>query len=244
MDTHDYASDSEAVTVQNTQAGVDSLMALVIWVLLASELVSAGLAIFIVYSMLTFFRATRNKYLLGFPIGFSFLALGYLVFGVSYAVPGFEELASWLHLSLVCYGFSFIAGTYFLKKRSLLKSVGRASVWLFSLLIILAVVVIATIVVPTKMVVPPYRNVDEMFRVTNLAMLAYIVFRLYQAIKGERHEVGGMVLSGFIFLAGNEYSLLLWALDSGFWSLALAHIMQLAGLVTLATALARGFRKG
>ena len=125
-------------------------MVLEIWVLFGIELVSAGLAIFIVYTMFTVFRATREEYLLGFPIGFSFLAVGYVVFGVSYAVPGLEELASWLHLSLASYGFAFIAGTYFLKKRSFWRSVGRASVWLFSLLIVLAVIVVATILVPTR----------------------------------------------------------------------------------------------
>jgi hypothetical protein len=219
-------------------------MVLETWVLLGTELISAALALFIVYSMLTVFRATGREYLLGFPIGFSFLAVGYVVFGVSYAVPGLEEVASWVHLALTSYGFAFIGGTYFLKGRSLRRPVRRASVWLFSLLIVLAVIVVATIVVPSQMVVPPYRTVHALFRITNLALLAYILFTLYQALGGERLEVGAMVLSGFVFLAGNEYSLLLWALDRGFWSEVLGHVMRLAGLVMLAAALARGFRKG
>lgn len=102
-------------------------MVLEIWVLFGMELISAGLALFVVYSMLTVFRSTRKEYLLGFPIGFSFLALGYLVFGVSYAVPGLEELGSWVHLTLASYGFAFIAGTYFLKRRSLLRPMGRSA---------------------------------------------------------------------------------------------------------------------
>lgn len=218
--------------------------ALQILILFATEIISTGLALFIVYSMLTVFRSTRKEYLLGFPIGFSFLALGYLVFGVSYAVPGLEELGSWVHLTLASYGFAFIAGTYFLKRRSLLRPMGRASVWLFSLLIVLAVIAVATIVVPSPMIVPPYRTVDELFRSTNLILLAYTFFSLYQALRGERLAYGAMVLSGFVFLAGNEYSLLLYALDYGFSSLALGHVMQLAGLMSLAAALAKGFRKG
>jgi hypothetical protein len=219
-------------------------MVLAIWVLFGTELISAVLALFIVYSMLTVFRATREEYLLGFPFGFSFLAVGYVVFGVSYCVPGLEELASWLHLTLACYGFAFIAGTYFLRRRSSWRSVGPASVWLFSLLIVLAVIVVATIVVPSPMIVPPYRTVDEIFRTTNLILLSYILFSLYQALRGERLEVGVMVLCGFVLLAGNEYSLLLWALDRGFSSMVLAHVMQVGGLATLAVALGRGFRKG
>jgi hypothetical protein len=219
-------------------------MVLETWVLFGTELISAALALFIVYSMLTVFRATGREYLLGFPIGFSFLAVGYVVFGVSYAVPSLEEVASWVHLALTSYGFAFIAGTYFLKGRSLRRPVRRVSVWLFSLLIVLAVIVVAAIVVPSQMVVPPYRTVHALFRITNLALLAYILFTLYQALRGERLEVGAMVLSGFVFLAGNEYSLLLWALDRGSWSQVLAHVMRLAGLGILAVALAREFRKG
>ena len=218
-------------------------MAVGIWVLFTGELISAGLALFIVYSMLTVFRTARREYLLGFPIGFSFLAVGYIVFGVSYAVPALEELASWLYLSLVSYGFAFIAGTYFLRKRNSWRSAGRVSVWLFSMLVILAVLLLSVIVASPCLLVPPYRAVDEVFRTANLAMLAYILFRLYQALKAKRHEVGVMVLSGFIFLAGNEYSLLLWGLDGGFWSLAFAHVMQLGGLVTIATALVRKSRR-
>jgi len=217
-------------------------MILEIWVVFGIEAVSAALAFFIVYSMLTVFRATRKEYLLGFPVGFGFLALAYLAFGISFAVPSLEEVASWLHLTLVSYGFAFIVGTYFLKKRSFGRSMGRVSVWLFSLLIVLAVMVVATIVLPSPMIVPPYRTVDELFRIANLILLAYILFSLYQALKDERHEVGAMVLAGFGFLAANEYSLLLWALDRGVSSLVLGHVMQLAGLLTLAAALAKGFR--
>jgi len=218
-------------------------MLLETWVLVASEVVSAGLALFIVYSMFRVYGTTRSEYLLGFPIGFSFLALGYIVFGVSYAAPGLEELASWVHLTLTSYGFAFIAGTYFLKRRSLWRPVRRAAVWLFSMLIVLLVIILATILVPLPMALPPYRTVHVLFRTANLVLLAYVLYSLYQALRGERLEVGVMVMSGFLFLAGNEYSLLLWALDRGFASDVFAHVLRLAGLVTLSVALSKRFRK-
>jgi len=214
------------------------------WVLFAIELVSTGLALFIVYTMFKVLRATRREYLLGFPFGFGFLGVGYIVFGVSYAVPGLGEVGNWLHLTLACYGFAFIAGTYFLRRRRLWKRTGRAAVWLFSLLIVLAVIAIATITIPSSMILPPYRTVDEFFRSTNLILLAYILISLYEALRRERLEVGATVLSGFILLAGNEYSLLIYALDYGFSSLILAHVMQVAGLTILAFALGRGPRRG
>jgi len=38
---------------------------------------------------------------------------------------------------------------------------------------------------------------------------------------------------GFILLAFGQYSFLLWTLDQGFWSFALANLFRLAGLVAL-----------
>jgi len=206
------------------------------------EVVAAGLSIFIVYSMLRLVRVVRREYLLGFPIEFTLLAIGFIAFGLSYAYPGLEELASWLHLSIVTYGFAFIAGTYFLKK-SLRRRVGRMSAWLFSMLVILAVAAIILIVVPPRFLLPSYRSVYEIFRTTDLVLLVYIIFSLYQDFKPRRVGLGGMVLAGFVLLAGSQYSLLLWGLDGGFWSFALAHAMGLVGLAMLATALATGFRR-
>jgi hypothetical protein len=201
-----------------------------------------GLALIVVYLTFRLFRTVRMEYLLGFPIGFSFLAVGNVALGISYAYPMFEELASWLHLFIVSYGFAFLAGTYFMKTRKASRSVGRASVWLFSSLVILAVFVVAVIIVPPHSLFPPYRFADEMFRIVNLVLIGYILLSLYQALKNEPHSIGSMVLAGFIFLATSQYSLLLWALDEGFWSLALAHPFELAGLLTLTITLARGLR--
>ena len=183
-------------------------------------------------------RVVRREYLLGFPVGFTLLAIGFIVFGLSYAYPASEELASWLHLSIMTYGFAFIAGTYFLKK-SLRRRVGRMSAWLFSMLVVLAVAAVTLIVVPPRFLLPSYRTVDEIFRITNLVLLVYIIFSLYQDFKPRRVGLGGMVLSGFVLLAGNQYSLLIWGLDGGFWSFALAHAVGLTGLTMLAAALAR-----
>jgi hypothetical protein len=213
------------------------------WVPFICDVVAAGLSMFIVYSMLRLVRVVRREYLLGFPIGFTLLTIGFIAFGVSYAFPGLEELASWLHLSLVTCGFAFIAGTYFLKKKSLWKRVGVMSAWLFSILVVLAVAAVILIVVPPRFLLPSYRGVDEIFRTTDLVLLIYIIHSLYQDFKPRRIGLGGMVLTGFVLLVGNQYSLLLWGLDDGFWSFALAHAMGLAGLAMLATALSTGFQR-
>jgi hypothetical protein len=214
-------------------------MVLSIW-----DVVSAGLALIIAYFMSKSFRVVRTEYLLGFPVGFSSLAVGYLASGVSHMFRTFEEPASWVHLFLVTFGFAFIAGSYFLRKRNVWKSAPGASTWVFSLLVTMVVAIVVVIMVPPRFLFPPYRSLDEGFQTANVVLLLYILLSLYLGLREERHEFGSMVLAGFSLLASSHYTMLLWALDDGFWSLLLGHALGLLGLVALATSVARGFRKG
>ena len=195
-----------------------------------SSIISAGLALGIAYLMLRSFRMTQRDYLLGFPIGFSFLALSYLFFAASTAAPAVREIARWFELFSGTYGFAFIGGTYFLRRRG---ATGPLSHWLFSLAFLAIVVVILVEVVPPFGALPPYSVAAQIFLIVNLGLLGYIIFSLNQALKQSPHEVNFLVQTGFILLAFAQYSLLLWTLDQGFWSFALASLFRLAGLVAL-----------
>jgi len=173
---------------------------------------------------------TQRDYLLGFPIGFSFLALSYLFFAASTAAPAVNEIARWFELFSATYGFAFIGGTYFLRRRG---ATGPLSHWLFSLAFLAIVVVILVEVVPPFGALPPYSVAAQIFLIVNLGLLGYIIFSLNQALKQSPHEVNFLVQTGFILLAFAQYSLLLWTLDQGFWSFALASLFRLAGLVAL-----------
>jgi hypothetical protein len=209
-----------------------------------SSIISAGLALSISYLMLRSFRVTQRDYLLGLPIGFSFLALSYLFFAVSAMSPSVKEIARWFDLFSASYGFAFIAGTYFFRRRS---RIGPLSHWLFSLAVLAIVVVILVEVVPPLGALPPYLVADAVFRIVNLGLLGYIIFSLNQALKRSPHEVNFLVHTGFILLAFGQYSLFLWTLDQGFWSFALASLFRLAGLVAILTEAASvltGFHRG
>jgi hypothetical protein len=208
----------------------------------SSELLSAGLAFVIAYLMLRSFRVIRKEYLLGFPIGFSFLALSYVSLGMSYTFPSVEEIASWVSLLLATYGFAFLAATYFLTRKSRMgSSIGQVSQWLLSLLVILTVILVLAVV--TRHFLPTYRVADETFRIVNLGLLSYIIVSLNQLLKAEPDHVSTMVLVGFSCLGLGQYSLLLWALDQGFWSFALAHLLRLAGLLALVITAVTRFRR-
>jgi hypothetical protein len=202
--------------------------------LLASEFLSACLAFVIAYLMFRSFRVLRSDYLLGFPIGFSFLGLSYLLLGASYVISSLGDEASWLQLFIGCYGFAFLGTTYFLRRRSLAHRLGKLSNWLFSLLVVLAVVAVLIVVVPPVMVLPPHNVAEQVIRITNLGLLTYVLLSMYRILKAKTYELGAGVLAGFVFLAIEQYSLLLWSLDAGFWSFALAHLSRLLGLGAIA----------
>jgi hypothetical protein len=182
--------------------------------------------------MLRSFRVVRRDYLLGFPIGFSFLALSYLLIAISTAFPSVGEVARWSDLFSTTYGFAFIAGTYLLRRRG---AVGPFSSWLFCLAFLAVLVIVLVEVVPPFGALPPYAVAAQVFLIVNLGLLGYIIFSLNQALKQAPHEVNFLVQTGFILLAFGQYSLLLWTLDQGVWSFALADSFRLAGLVALLT---------
>jgi len=89
--------------------------------------------------------------------------------------------------------------------------------------------------VPPFGALPSYAVAAQVFLIVNLGSLGYIIVSLNQALKQSPHEVTFLVQTGFILLAFGQYSLLLWTLDQGFWSFALADLFRLAGLVALLT---------
>ena len=209
-----------------------------------SSIISAGLALGIAYLMLRSFRMTQRDYLLGFPIGFSFLALSYLFVAASSAIPAVNEVARWFEVFSATYGFAFIGGSYFLRRKG---ATGTVAHWLFSLAFLAIVVVILVEVVPPFGAFPPYSVAAQILLIINLGLLSYIVFSLNQALKQPPHEVNFLVQTGFILLAFGQYSLLLWTLDQGFWPFTLANLFRLAGLVALlieAATAVTGLRRG
>lgn len=188
-------------------------------VVISSELLSAGLALAIVYRMVRLF-----------PIGFSFLSVSYLLLGVARTFDSLRVLAgptSWLTAS---YGFAFLAATYFLSRRG---SNSRLAPWLFSSLLILALIAIRIIIIPQFLVFASISIVHEEFRVFNLIMLGYVIWSLNRIFAHEPHSIGSVVLTGFWLLTIGQLSGLPWALDRGMWAYAFLHIFRIAGLLAL-----------
>ena len=202
--------------------------------------VSAGLSFGIAYLMLASFRTIRSEYLLGFPIGFTLLGFSYASFGLAYLMPFLGIVASWFYLLLDCYGFAFLAFTYFFRKSSFTSATSGPRRWYFLLAISAAVVVLAVFL--STSFLPSFREVDGFFRVINLVFVGYMIYSLNRALKTEA-ELSSVVL-GFTFLAIDQYSLLLWVLDRGFdWAFVFAQLIRIAGLAILVAFIIREFRR-
>lgn len=207
----------------------------------ASDLISAGICLLIAYLMFKSSRYFHRQYLLGLPIGFSFLALSYILLGLSlYGIPG-GEAAGYLGFFARTYGFAFIAGTYFLKGRDAWRSIGRSAVWLFALMLVLALLAFLIIIVPPFLELPSLQIADDYFYVVNLGLVGYIIFCLYRTLKGGK--IASAVLLGFGLLLMSQYSGLIWALEDGVYSLTLAHLVRTVGLVMLLKVAARRHRQ-
>jgi hypothetical protein len=207
------------------------MAALDVLIPVASELVSATLALIVVVSLIRLFRVTRRGYLFGLPIGFSFLTVGYVIFTFSYMLTELVHPLTLLALVCQCYGFVFVAVTYFLKKRW-----GRIGKWFFSAIIVLAVAVTTTIIMNASFV-PPYHAYAGAFRVTNVILLGYILSDLFRGVRSERRGIGPFVLASYALLGLSQYSYLIWSRDNGFLSFLLGHLMEIIGLAILAIVL-------
>ena len=80
----------------------------------ACGFLSAWLSFSIAYLMFKSWRLVRLDYLLGFPAGFSLLALAFVIGDMTYAFP-LASIWNWASLLLGSWGFAFLVFTYFLK---------------------------------------------------------------------------------------------------------------------------------
>jgi hypothetical protein len=202
---------------------------------IACGIISSWLSFSIAYLMFRSWRTIQRRYLVGVPIGFILLGLGFVTWDLSYVSP---PMAFWslIQLSFSTFGFGIIAASYAFR----LRESGRGDPILrFAFLIL---VVIVTVIVLSLPNFTAYLATDGPFRIGNLIFLGYIIFCLNLVLKAEA-ELNSVAL-GFIFLAIDQFSLFLWALNREFlWPLLFAQLMRVAALIILAIFLVRGFQR-
>lgn len=120
-------------------------------ILVASEIVSAGLAFALVYFFFKAYRLTRFVHLLGPLIGFSFLASSYLFLGMSLLYENdvaVSESFLWLRMVTLSFGFAFIAFSYYFSSKTARTTKYFLGLVAFASVISILLVFVALIVAP------------------------------------------------------------------------------------------------
>jgi len=202
--------------------------------------VTAGLGWCIAYLMLVSFRTLHQKYLLGFPLGFSLLGLSFASFDASNLAALPENLTSWLALFFGTYGYLSICLSYALKGDPVADPIESRRSQLISITLTVLTVVVATVLYSIP-ILPSYQVAYSAFRVVNLTLLGYIIYNLNLALQ-DRTELSSVVL-GFTFLAIQQCGELIWALDRKFvWAFLFAQLVALVGMLVLTIVVIKGFR--
>ncbi|MCP8304863.1 MAG: hypothetical protein H3Z50_05280 [archaeon] len=206
--------------------------------LVASEFVSTMLALILVYFFFKAYRLTRSIYLLGLPVGFTFLASSYIFLGISLMYESdvaVSEPFLWLRLITQSLGFAFVAFTYYFSSKT-----ERATKYFLSLVSLASAISIllffgASFVAPPFLELPSVNVVDEFFRIGNLVFLGYVIYHLVKYLEMSHEAISGLIWapSAFSLLWLAQYSLFIWGIDGSQIAFVFAHVARLASLILL-----------
>lgn len=207
-------------------------------VLIASEFISTVLALFLVYFFFKAYRLTRSVFLLGLPVGFSFLSSSYIFLGMFLLYENNVAVSGsfmWLRLVTQSYGFAFIAFAYYFSSKTERVNLIFRSFCAISLASAISLLLIfgALTVAPPFMGLPTVNVIEEYFRIGNLIFLGYIIYNLVKRLESAHETIPGLVWTPFAFslfwLA--QYSLLIWGIDGSQTAFVVAHGARLASLI-------------
>ncbi len=202
---------------------------------------SAWLSFSIAYLMFKSWRMVRKNYLLGFPMGFSLLALTYAILDIGYVVE-LTNVWSWVQLLLGSWAFVFLAVTYFLRYDSSRADNPSTASLLFAIVGIITLATVAAVFVLPQELLPSYLTAELLFRIVNLVLLGYVIYSLNKGVKTET-GLSSIVL-GFTFLTIDQCGLLLNTLDRTFvWPIIFAQLVRVVGLLILTIFLVRAFER-
>jgi hypothetical protein len=207
-------------------------------VFVASEFISAFLALILVYLFAKAYRIIHTIYLLGLPLGFSFLMSSYLFLGISMfhetSNVTISESFMWLRIVTQSFGFVFIAFTYYFSSKGERNAKNLFLVISFVSILSVFLITFGAAISASFLGTSTVDVVDEILGVANLVFVGYIIYYLSKGLKSLlKEEIAGVLWtpSAFILLWLAQYSLLIGIIDGGQIAFALAHVSRLASLL-------------
>lgn len=222
----------EIVFAQNTQ--------LIFFIYLLSGLVGASISVY-------FFKMNRllsSSHIFGLMIGFALISFGDFFFAANIDLANQNEsfnLLQWVKLSITSYGYAFLALVYYFyksteKKFSLvIKSTSLSFIPIISILLLVISI--------ENIVIPPFQQYNEYFRIVNIISIGYVVFRTFSNSELRNRKELFLIPIGFIVLLLSQFSRFLFAVDPIILTLELSGILKIIALVTIIFALAKDSTK-
>jgi hypothetical protein len=178
------------------------------------EIIASVLAIVVALYFYRFYRLTGFLYLLGLTIGFIFITFAEVLLAVDVWLefnPDLFNLLFWMRLLSLSYGFSFLAISYYYKRKEDYRTImfKVAALSAIPIMGVMAVMIIA----PPALDFPPYNVADEYFRVFNLIMLAYVFRSTLNSIVEQGRKELVYIPAAFAVLWIGQFSGLIFSLD-------------------------------
>jgi len=208
-------------------------------VIITSEIVSAGLALALVFYSYKAFRVTRSSYLFGLPAGFLFLSSSYFLLGLVLLYENnvtASELFLWLRLITQTYGFAFLSLCYYFSSKPDKENPGCRSFFrlvLFASIISILLLLGALMFTPSLLSSISTDVAGVYFRMGNLSFLGFIIYHLVRRMESRHEVIGDLILTCFAFVLFwlEQYSLLIWGLDGSGTAFLAAHGARLTALM-------------
>ena len=192
------------------------------------EIGSAIACFILVKYMAKIYRLTRESRYLGLPLGFGFLGISYAISAFSY-FPFFDFAnEGWIQLFIRAFAFIFLAVTYYFSKSNKQPKL----LWNTTLIILTAAL---TTLILFAVLTPNFSRPDYVLyyifvRSASLECLSYISIHSLKSHLEKSDPTTILAPFGYIFLAANQYSSLVWVIDNSYFALFGGLVFRLAGL--------------
>jgi len=192
------------------------------------EVISATVCFILVRFMIKPYRLTGETRYLGLPFGFGFLGASYTFSALSYSPLSDYAASGPVQLLVRAFAFLFLAVTYYFSKSErkthlLWNMTLSVLACTFTILVLLATIY-------GQFLWLNYQPAKIFISVFNLICLTFISIHALKSHIEQSDPTTLMIPLGYVLLGINQYSLLIWAVDSSFFALFAGLTLRLAGL--------------
>lgn len=203
-------------------------------------IISGTLSAVISWNLLRIYKLFSSSYIFALVVGFGLISFGHFLFVGTIEFVDNESIFNflhWLQLSIVTYGFAFIGLVYYFQKFSEKKFSSIVRTTLSSL--ILVGTTIFLIGIENTQLIPRFQEYNEYFRIVNIIMLGYFVFRTMDDPDLRNRKYSILIPFGFTILFASEFQRFLFTIDPSSVPLVTSVVLNIAGLGVILFALYR-----